>query len=87
MALQASYRPSTQLLTMVQLASEERWRWRAGMEYNYRETFFLRAGMVTHPLALTFGGGVRLGQYAFDFAFEAHNTLGITPQMSLGLWF
>lgn len=86
-AMQASYRPSAQLLTLVQLASEERWRWRAGMEYNYRETFFLRAGVVTQPLALTFGGGVRLGQYAFDFAFEAHNTLGINPQMSLCLWF
>ena len=86
--LQAAYKPLPALLTLMELESEECLRWRFGMEYCYEGHYFVRAGMATHPTVLTFGLGMRQGRhYALDLAIEAHNTLGITPQITLTLCF
>ena len=83
--LNASFVPSRGLLAVVELESEETLRFRCGAEYCYREHFLFRAGMATHPMTLAFGFGLRYERYRIDFAAEAHNTLGITPQISLSL--
>ena len=81
------YRPNRGMLSVVQLENEERWRVRLGVEYCYRDHFLFRCGMATAPLLLTFGLGFRSTGYYIDLAVESHNILGLTPQISLGLWF
>ena len=85
--LQAQYRPLPQLLTVVEGESEDCMRLRLGMEYCYRQQFYLRTGMATQPMLFTFGLGFRQPHYAIDLAVEVHNTLGLTPHTSLILWF
>ena len=85
--VQAQYRPLPHLLTVVEAESEEQERLRMGMEYGYREQFFLRTGLATRPLLLTFGLGFRQPHYTIDLAVEVHNALGLTPHTSLTLWF
>lgn len=87
MHLQATYRPLPHWLTLVELEREERTRLRLGMEYVYDNCWFLRAGMATRPTLLTFGLGTRQRHYSIDLAVEVHNSLGVTPQTSLSLWF
>lgn len=86
MHLNAMFAPSRGLLAVVELESEERLRFRCGAEYCYREHFFFRAGMATGPVTLAFGLGIRYERYSVDLAVEAHNTLGVTPQLSMTLW-
>lgn len=83
--LNASFVPSRGLLAVMELESEETLRFRCGAEYCYREHFLFRAGMATHPVTLTFGLGLRYERYHIDLAAEVHNTLGITPQISMSL--
>lgn len=85
MHVNAVFVPSSGLLAVVELESEERLRLRCGAEYGYREHFFFRAGMATYPITLTFGFGLQYEHYRIDLAAEAHNTLGITPQISMSL--
>ena len=69
------------------MESEERMRFRLGAEYRYEKYLFFRAGMATAPLTLTFGLGFMHEIYRIDLAVEHHNILGLTPQISFGLWF
>ena len=85
--LTATYRPLPQLITVVEAESEERLRFRLGMEYSYRERIFVRTGFATQPVVLGFGLGIRQPHYAIDLAVDVHNVLGITPHTTLTLWF
>lgn len=87
MSLGMGYRPVNHLLALVEVESEDRLRMHCGAEYCYREHYFLRAGFSTAPLALSFGVGARFGNYSIDIAAADYQTLGITPQISLALWF
>lgn len=83
----AVYRPTPTLLTVIETEYNQRFRFHYGMEYCYRDNYFLRAGFATNPTILTFGGGLRINQYRFDLSIESHSALGITPQLSFGLCF
>lgn len=85
--LQAAYRPSDRWLTVVELEREEVVRWRMGMEYAAAEYIRLRAGLATRPTLLTLGVGFRWAQFELDLAARMHAALGVTPQISLALWF
>lgn len=87
MHVNALFSPSRGLLTAVELESEEALRFRMGVEYCYRDHFFIRAGMATAPLVLTFGVGFHYEGYRIDLGVESHNTLGLTPQISLAVCF
>lgn len=76
---------SSGLLAVAEIEREDLLRFRCGAEYCYREHFFFRAGLATRPVTLAFGVGLRYGNYSIDIAAEAHNTLGITPQISIML--
>ena len=86
MHLNTLFIPSSGLLAVVELESEENLRFRCGAEYCYKEHFFFRTGLATHPIIVAFGLGFRYDSFSVDLAAEAHNTLGITPQISLVLW-
>lgn len=85
--LQMGYRPTQELLTMVEVESEQSVRVRAGMEYCYEENYFVRAGFATNPFVSTFGIGLMFKSIAVDLAVEVHSMLGITPQTTMRLWF
>lgn len=81
-----AYRAVEGMTTLLELDSDEQFRLRAGAEYCYRRHYFIRAGLATRPITLTFGLGARLGIYGIDLAIEHHEYLGLTPQISLSLW-
>ncbi len=81
-----AYKAVEGLTTLVELDSDECMRLRAGTEYCYREHYFVRMGMATHPIIITFGLGMRRGIYGIDLAVESHEYLGVTPQISISLW-
>ncbi len=83
--LGATYRPTDGLLTVAELAADEFTRFRCGMEYTYEHHLAARIGLATNPLKMTFGMGYSDSHYHIDFATEVHPTLGLSPQISLGL--
>ncbi len=85
--LSVAWHPVSSLLGVAAVESEERMRFRLGAEYRYEKYLLFRVGMVTAPLMLTFGLGFRYEIYRIDLAVEHHNILGLTPQISLVLWF
>lgn len=84
--MQVAYKPSPRFATLVEAERHERWRLRTGIAYNYRNCFFVRAGIATAPLSPTFGIGVRKKHIGFDIGSELHSSLGLTPHTSLTLW-
>ena len=80
-----TYRPVSDLITVVELSSDERPRFRCGMEYAYQQRYFARVGLSTNPLLMTFGLGCRVSHYHIDLGTEVHPVLGLSPQISLGL--
>ncbi|MFH1319450.1 MAG: hypothetical protein ABII90_02200 [Bacteroidota bacterium] len=56
---------------------------KAGLEYHIIKELFLRTGISTNPTFNTFGFGLNLKQFTFDFAVSIHQVLGYTPHLSL----
>jgi hypothetical protein len=56
---------------------------RVGMEYHITEQLYLRAGVSTNPSMNTFGAGLNLKNFRFDFSSSIHSVLGYSPQISL----
>lgn len=83
----ASWRPVQSLLAVAEVSAMDATRLRCGMEYTYGSHCSARAGFATSPLVLTFGVGYRQPHYTIDLSTEVHQTLGLTPQLSLGLCF
>ena len=54
-----------------------------GQEWNFKETFFVRAGITTHPLDITFGLGARVYFVDIDYALSWQPELGVTHFISL----
>lgn len=81
----ASWRPVRSLLAVAEVSAMDATRLRCGMEYTYDGRCSARAGFATAPLVLTFGVGYRQARYTIDLSTEVHRTLGLTPQLSLGL--
>ncbi len=79
------YRPLRTLLTLVEIDVESRTRFRGGIEYAYRSGIMLRGGIATNPISLTFGAGYQGNHYHIDLSTEVHSTLGLSPQITLGL--
>lgn len=80
-----AFRYTQQVLSVVGFSYNERLRLRCGMEYVHERHAFVRAGVCTNPLVLTFGVGYRQRHYHIDLATEVHSTLGLSPQITLGL--
>lgn len=87
MHLQAAYRPTDRWMAVAEVEREDRLRVRCGVELAVDRRLRLRAGMATRPTLLTFGAGFRLAQWEIDLAAQVHGALGVTPQISVALWF
>lgn len=55
----------------------------AGIEYHITEMFYLRGGISTNPTQYAFGAGMQLKHFKVDLSSSFHQTLGITPAISI----
>lgn len=62
-------------------------RFRAGFEYHPVNQFWLRSGIASRPFVSSFGFGLALENFQFDFAVGFHPQLGATPNLSLAYRF
>lgn len=58
-------------------------RLKAGIEYEVLDNFYLRGGMATNPVELTFGFGYRFKQIQLGIGSAYHQTLGWSPHFAL----
>jgi hypothetical protein len=54
-----------------------------GIEYIYRELFFIRGGIRIFPASWSFGAGLIHDHLLFEFCSSWHQYLGFTPMISL----
>ena len=55
----------------------------AGLEYHINKVLYLRGGISTNPTQYAFGFGMQLKDFKVDFSSSFHQTLGITPGISI----
>jgi hypothetical protein len=55
----------------------------AGIEYHITEMFYLRGGISTNPTQYAFGAGMQLKHFKIDLSSSFHQTLGMTPAISI----
>jgi hypothetical protein len=60
---------------------------KAGLEYLPVKELYLRIGVSTNPTLSSFGFGINLKNFKIDVAANYHQTLGISPQLSLSYTF
>ncbi|MGE0562366.1 MAG: hypothetical protein AB7O47_11145 [Flavobacteriales bacterium] len=56
---------------------------KVGVEYHAVEMLYLRGGISTNPTLSSFGFGLKFPQFKLDFSSSFHQTLGLTPSISL----
>ncbi len=80
-----SYRFSDKILlaTEVQKDFEYPAAAKFGLDYRIIEALSIRLGVGTAPVQNSFGIGLHLQQFHFDFAANYHQILGITPTFSM----
>lgn len=84
-----SYQPASSLTAAaeIQASSETGWSLKAGLEYSFKERFFLRAGCMSDPFRFTFGTGFSKRRLIIDLAMEYHAYLGFSPAVSIAWHF
>ncbi|MGB0887887.1 MAG: hypothetical protein ACPGSL_07175 [Vicingaceae bacterium] len=55
----------------------------AGIEYHITDILYLRGGISTNPIQYAFGFGMQLQDFKVDLSSSFHQTLGITPGISI----
>lgn len=66
---------------------EHKPRFKAGLEYEIIESFYLRTGVTTNPVTNAFGIGYSWKNFMIDVSFTRHIVLGYSPQFSLNYRF
>jgi hypothetical protein len=56
---------------------------KAGIEYQLADMFFVRAGLGSRPTQNTFGFGMYTGRFRIDLSSSFHHILGYSPQASI----
>jgi hypothetical protein len=56
---------------------------KVGVEYHAVEMLYLRGGISTNPTLSSFGFGLKLKDFKLDVSSSFHQTLGLTPSVSL----
>ncbi len=54
-----------------------------GLEYHVSEILYLRGGISTNPSKYAFGFGMQLKDFKVDISSSFHQTLGVTPGISI----
>lgn len=56
---------------------------KVGIEYHAIDILYLRGGISTNPTMSSFGFGLKFKDFKLDFSSSFHQTLGLTPSVSL----
>lgn len=85
MRLGTSYTFSEKVLVSIEAEKDLDYalRGKLGLEYQIVDHFFLRGGVATAPLELSFGLGYHLQMIQIDFGTAYHQILGWSPHFSL----
>lgn len=80
----ASYNFSDKALLAAEVSQEtsQKASVKAGLEYHVTEPFYVRAGIASDPSLITFGFGLEMKNFNFDFSSSLHSSLGYSPQVS-----
>ena len=81
-----AYRFSKNLLVTVEVDKNSDFSFyemRAGVEYIVQNRYFFRTGLGTNYEIFTAGFGYKQKRFSFDLGAALHQTLGISPQVSL----
>jgi len=62
-------------------------RFKAGLEHELIEDFYIRTGIITNPVTNSFGIGYVWNKLSLDVSFSRHIILGYSPQFSLNYSF
>lgn len=62
---------------------EHDFRFKTGLEYQVIDNFFVRGGVATAPVEVTFGFGYKFKQIQVDLGSAYHQILGWSPHVSL----
>lgn len=60
--------------------------WRTGLEYSFKEKFFVRTGFNLNPQAGFFGLGIRKKRIKADYAVQFNSVTGASHQASVSYW-
>ncbi|MCE3278927.1 MAG: hypothetical protein K0S44_1118 [Bacteroidetes bacterium] len=87
--LGADYLFSDKVRLAVEAQKDIRYKaeFKAGLEYLPVKELYLRIGVSTNPTLSSFGFGINLKNFRIDVAANYHQTLGISPQLSLSYTF
>lgn len=85
MRLGSSFDFSKKLVFAVEIEKDLEYdpRFKMAIEYQVIENFYVRGGVQTTPLELTFGFGYHFKQIHLDFGSAYHQTLGWSPHFSI----
>jgi hypothetical protein len=85
MKLGLSYRPVSSLMLNIEVEKkigDQEWV-KTGLEYQMHDAFKIRTGFISIINRPTFGLGILLGNFNFDYAFAHQNPLGAIHEFSL----
>ncbi len=85
MKLGLDYKFSNKVILAVETEKELNFKpvVKVGVEYHAVEMLYLRGGISSNPTMSSFGFGVKLKQFKLDVSSSFHQTLGLTPSLSL----
>jgi len=83
LGLSFQYSPSLLILTECEKDLDLPPNLKIGIEYIFREIFFIRGGIRVFPASWSFGAAIRHHRFLFEFSSYYHQYLGFTPQVSL----
>jgi len=56
---------------------------KTGLEYNFKDKFYLRGGIATNPASWAMGFGMKLQNFTINMASVCHQVLGFSPTISI----
>jgi len=56
---------------------------RSGLEYGYRQKFFIRTGITTYPFTSSYGIGLNSGRFLINYGVRRSGKLGISHMISV----
>jgi hypothetical protein len=83
LGLSVEYSPSLFIYTECEKDLEFPLMVKIGIEYIYRDIFFVRGGIRIFPASYAFGAGLRHKLFLLEFSSAYHQYLGFTPQVSI----
>ncbi|MBR8537437.1 hypothetical protein KDU71_17850 [Carboxylicivirga sediminis] len=83
------WRPTSHFMLIVETEKqlERNLIYKTGIQFSFNERLFVRGGIKSNPVEMTFGGGVRFAGLFIDAGFAHHQQLGMTSGVGLSYSF